>query len=67
MIIVPLKEHVATIFFENKHPTAERITQTMEDCKISCEINTVFFKEWMTATLSVKETDTLLQRIDDGN
>ena len=33
-IIVPLKERMAgTKIFGNKHTAAERITQTMEDCK----------------------------------
>ena len=31
------------------------------------KINTVFFKKWMTATLSATETDTLLQRVDGCN
>ena len=28
------------------------------------KLNTVFFKEWMTGTLSGTETDTLFQRMD---
>ena len=35
-IIVPLKDHITrTNFFGNKHTTAEKITQTMNDCKFS--------------------------------
>ena len=39
IIIVPLKERIAGInfFFGDKHTTAERITQTMNDCKFSCQ------------------------------
>ena len=37
---VRLKEHIAKFFSEKKqHATAERITQTMNDCKIYHEIN----------------------------
>ena len=37
-IMVPLKERITrTNFFGNKHATAERITQTMDDCKFSCQ------------------------------
>ena len=36
IIIVPLKERITeTNFFGNKHTIAERIAQTMDDCKIS--------------------------------
>ena len=61
--IVALK-HVNT-FFGNKYTAAERINLTMDDCKILRYINTVFFKEWMTSTLSVRETDNLIQRLDE--
>ena len=44
-IIEPLKECMATTFLKNKHTTAERITQRMDDFKISCEINTVSLGE----------------------
>ena len=37
------------------------------DWKVSFEINAVSFKERMTGTLSVRETDNLLQRIDVRN
>ena len=46
-----------TNYFGNKHSTAARITQTMDDFKFSCQ----------TAILSVTKTDTLLQGIDDYN
>ena len=37
-IMVPLKERITrTNFFGNKHATAERITQTMDDSKFSCQ------------------------------
>ena len=36
MIIAPLQKRMAgTNFFGNKHITAERINQTMKDCKFS--------------------------------
>ena len=37
IITVPLKERITGInfFFANKHTTAERITQTMDECKFS--------------------------------
>ena len=38
IIIVPLKKRISgTNFFENKHCTAGRITETMNDCKFSCQ------------------------------
>ena len=57
IIIVSLKELITrTNFFGHKHSTTERITQKMDDCKFSCQnINTVHFKEWMTAILSAKK------------
>ena len=46
LINVPLKERPAgTNFFGNKHTTAERITQTMDDCKFSRQNKLVPFKE----------------------
>ena len=36
LAMVPLKDQIARInFFWEKHTTAERITQTMDDCKFS--------------------------------
>ena len=61
--IVLLKKRMIT----NKDTTAERLTLTMDDCKIFHKINTESIKEWMTATLSVSENDTLLQRMDSFN
>ena len=37
-IIIVLNEHTTdTNCFGNKHATVERITQTMDDCKLSCQ------------------------------
>ena len=38
VIAVPLKERIAgtCFFFGNKHPVAERISETMVDCQSSC-------------------------------
>ena len=55
------------LLFGKKHTTAERTSQTMADCKFSCQKNTVPFKEWMTVILSVTRTDTLLQGMSDCN
>ena len=44
VIIVILKELMAPTFFGNKYTDVERITQTMDDCKIFCEIN---IDEWI--------------------
>ena len=58
----------STNFFGNKHTTAEIITQNNGWLQRSpVKINTVFFKEWMAATLSGIETDILLQRVDSCN
>ena len=62
------------MFFGNKHTTTELLI--MDDCKLhygwlqvllSNKINTVHFKEWMTAIRYVTETDTLLQGMYDCN
>ena len=38
IIIVPLEERITrTNFFGNNHFTAERITQTMDGSKVSCQ------------------------------
>ena len=64
VIIVPLKERMReTNFFLEINISG--IAQTMDDCKISCQNNTVSFKEWMIAILSVTKTDTLLQEMND--
>ena len=65
IIIVPLNDRLTTFFGDDT--TAEEITLTKDDCKISYEINTVPFKEWMTATFSVRETDNLLQGMEGCN
>ena len=67
IIIIPLKERMATAFLGNKDTNAERITLAIDDCKIYREINTVSFIEWMTANFSVRETNNLLQRMDGYN
>ena len=58
-------------FFGSKHTIVERIAQTMDDCKISFKIQyplrTVSFKGWMAATLSVTNTDILIQRKEGCN
>lgn len=37
-VIVPLNERiVGTIFFGYKHTTAERVTQTTDDCSFFCQ------------------------------
>ena len=53
-------------FFGKKHTAAEKVTQTYNgwNGKSPVRLNTLFFKEWMTATLSVTKTDTLPQRKD---
>ena len=46
LIILPMKKRMATwlqLFFFYKHTAAERISQTMDDFNISCEIKTVSF------------------------
>ena len=65
IIIVPLNDRLTT--FVGNDTTAERITLTTDVCKISHEVNTVPFKEWMTATFSVKETDNLLEGMEECN
>ena len=56
-----------SIFFENKHTIAEKITQTTDDCKTFCQIDTIPFKESINVTLCVTETYTLLQKKDGYN
>ena len=36
--------------------------ESMDDCKTSPEINATSFKEWMTVTFFMRETNNLLQR-----
>lgn len=61
-IIIPLSLWLQ--FFLEINITAERITQTIDHCMIACEKNSLSLKIWMTATLSVTETETLLQRME---
>ena len=50
---------------KNNYSTYCRITQTMDDCKFSCQEKTIVrFKAWMSAVLTVPKTDTLLQGVD---
>ena len=56
IIIVPLKERIAetNFFFRNKHTIAEDIVlKQWITARSPVKINTVSFKEWMTATISV--------------
>ena len=46
--------------FGDKHATADITTQTIDDCKFSCQINEIAFKEWMNAIPSMTKTDALL-------
>ena len=64
LILLLLKERMATIFLKSKHTTAERITQTIDDSNITCENKYSIIQRirgWMTATLPVIETNTPLQ------
>ena len=48
IIIVTLKECIArTNFFGNKHRSAAKIIQTMDDCKFSCQKNIGPLEEWI--------------------
>ena len=49
---------------EKKNAMLKKI---IDGYKIFHEMNTVSFKEWMTATLSVRATGKLLQRMDSCN
>ena len=68
IIIIPLnsKLHENSIFWK-LYTTAERITLTMCNCKISREINTLHFKEWKTATCPVKKPGSLIKRMNGCN
>ena len=57
IIKAPHKKPMTTVVYLQS--TTERITQTMDDRKVSREIFTFSFKEWMTATISVTEADVL--------
>ena len=56
---MPIKERVAT--------TAERMIQTMDEWKISREINRASFKKRVNDSLSVTQSDTLFQRVEGCN
>ena len=62
--IVSLKEPA---FFGNAHTTSEILLKQWVTLRSPVKINTVSFKEWMTATLFVTQADTLFQSIGGSN
>ena len=50
--------------FGNKHII---VGKSVDNCVVSCELDIIFFKEWMTAALLVRKTDNLLRRMHDCN
>ena len=65
IIIVTLKERIN--FFEINILLLKELMKQWMTARSPVKINTVTFKEWMTATLSVTKTDILLQRKDSCN
>ena len=63
IIIVPLKERIAetNFFFKINIPLLKELVKRWVTAITPVKINTVPFKEWMTAIPSVAKTDILLQ------
>ena len=69
IIIVPLKERFTEtkFFLEINILLLKKLLKQWMTARSLVKINTVSFKEWMTVTRSVINTDILLQRNDGCN
>ena len=69
IIIISLKQRITgtNIFLEENIPLLKELLKQRVTVRSIVKVNTVSFKEWMTATLSFTKIDTLLQRENGWN